>query len=155
MSDAGAPAAGAPLLRRRFAARAAELRAVREAVRREALAQGCAPECAGDIVMAVDEACQNIIRHAYAGRSDGEIVLEIERSGEELLVSLRDFAPPVDPSRVRPRDLDDVRPGGLGTHLIRELTDGAGFAPAPPGGGNLFRIRKRIRERSPSDEETE
>jgi len=146
MSGAGASRAGAPLLRRRFPARAGELRAVREAVRREALAQGCAPDCADDVVMAVDEACQNIIRHAYAGRSDGEIVLEIERSGEELLVSLRDFAPPVDPSRVRPRDLDDLRPGGLGTHLIRELMDGADFAPVPPGGGNLFRMSKRIRK---------
>jgi sigma-B regulation protein RsbU (phosphoserine phosphatase) len=144
MSGTRAPAAGEVVLRRRFAARAGELRAVREAVRSEALAQGCAPECAGDIVMAVDEACQNIIRHAYAGRDDGEIVIEIEREGGELVVSLRDFAPPVDPSRVRPRDLDDLRPGGLGTHLIAEVMDGAGFAPPPPGGGNLFRMRKRI-----------
>ena len=134
-----------PGLRQRFPARAAELRAVRDAVRREALAQGCSPECARDVVIAVDEACQNVIRHAYAGREDGEIVIEIERAGEELVVSLRDFAPPVDPSRVRPRDLDDLRPGGLGTHLIRELMDGADFEPAPPGGGNLLRMRKRIR----------
>jgi len=140
-----APAGGEVVLRQRFAARAGELRAVREAVRQEALAQGCAPECAGDIVMAVDEACQNIIRHAYAGRADGEIVIEIERVASELVVSLRDFAPPVDPSRVRPRDLDDLRPGGLGTHLIQEAMDGAGFAPPPPEGGNLFRMRKRIR----------
>ena len=145
MSGPRAPQAGALLLRHRFPARAGELQSVREAVRREALAQGCAPDCAADVVIAVDEACQNIIRHAYAGCSDGEIVLEIERAGDELVVSLRDFAAPVDPSRVRPRDLDDVRPGGLGTHLIREVMDGAGFAPAPPGGGNLFRMRKRIR----------
>jgi sigma-B regulation protein RsbU (phosphoserine phosphatase) len=145
VSRKDAPAGAEVVLRQRFAARAGELRAVREAVRREALDQGCAPECAGDIVMAVDEACQNIIRHAYAGRSDGEIVIEIERVGPELVVSLRDFAPPVDPSRVRPRDLDDLRPGGLGTHLIREAMDGAGFAPPPPDGGNLFRMRKRIR----------
>ena len=145
MSRAGAPAGGDVVLRQRFAARAGELRAVRDAVREAALAEGCAPECAGDIVMAVDEACQNIIRHAYAGRSDGEIVIEIERAGAELVVSLRDFAPPIDPARVRPRDLDDLRPGGLGTHLIREVMDDADFAPPPPEGGNLFRMRKRIR----------
>jgi sigma-B regulation protein RsbU (phosphoserine phosphatase) len=131
-------------LTHRFVARAEQLRSVREVVRREALAQGCAEKCASDIVLAVDEACQNIIRHAYAGRGDGEIVLEIERAGEDLLVSLRDFAPTVDPSRVRPRALDDLRPGGLGTHLIREVMDGASFDPAPPGGGNLFRMRKRV-----------
>jgi sigma-B regulation protein RsbU (phosphoserine phosphatase) len=145
MAGPDARAGGAVVLRQRFPARAAELRAVRDAVRREALAQGCGAGCAGDIVMAVDEACQNIIRHAYAGREDGEIVLEIERAGEDLVVWLRDFAPPVDPSRVRPRDLDDLRPGGLGTRLIQELMDGAGFAPPPPDGGNLLRMRKRIR----------
>jgi sigma-B regulation protein RsbU (phosphoserine phosphatase) len=145
MSDPGVPQTGALLLKHRFPARAGELRSIREVVRRAALGQGCAADCAGDIVMAVDEACQNIIRHAYAGRGDGEIVLEIERAGEELLVSLRDFAPTVDPSRVQPRDLADLRPGGLGTHLIREVMDGASFAPAPPGGGNLFRMSKRIR----------
>jgi sigma-B regulation protein RsbU (phosphoserine phosphatase) len=144
VSPERAPEAPRVVLRRRFAARPAELRAVREAVRREALAQGCAEGCARDIVMAVDEACQNIIRHAYGGREDGEIVIELERVGPELVVSLRDFAPPVDPARVRPRDLDDLRPGGLGTHLIRELMDRAGFAPPPPDGGNLFRMRKRI-----------
>ncbi len=148
MSDTRTPKAAVLLFKRRFPARAEELRRVRESVRREALGQGCAPECAGDIVLAVDEACQNIIRHAYAGRGDGEIVLEIERAGGDLVVSLRDFAAPVDPSRVRPRDLDDLRPGGLGTHLIREVMDGADFAPAPPDGGNLFRMRKRIRSRS-------
>jgi sigma-B regulation protein RsbU (phosphoserine phosphatase) len=145
MAETRGPRPGGLLLEQRFPARASELRSVREAVRREALAQGCAPDCAGDVVAAVDEACQNIIRHAYAGREGGEIVLVLERSGEELVVSLRDFAPPVDPSRVRPRDLDDLRPGGLGTHLIRELMDGAGFAPPPPDGGNLFRMSKRIR----------
>lgn len=145
MAETRAARPGGLLLQRRFPARPSELRSVREAVRREALAQGCAPDCAGDVVAAVDEACQNIIRHAYAGREGGEIVLELERAGEELVVSLRDFAPPVDPSRVRPRDLDDLRPGGLGTHLIRELMDGAGFAPPPPDGGNLFRMSKRIR----------
>jgi sigma-B regulation protein RsbU (phosphoserine phosphatase) len=145
MSGATPPARGAPGLRRRFPSRASELRSVREAVRAEARAAGCSEECASDVVCAVDEACQNIIRHAYRGREDGEIVLEMAREGDELVVSLRDFAPPVDPERVRPRDLDDLRPGGLGTHLIRQLMDGAGFAPPPPEGGNLFRMRKRIR----------
>jgi sigma-B regulation protein RsbU (phosphoserine phosphatase) len=144
MSGSGPPAAGSVVLRQRLPARARELRSLREEVRRHALAEGCGAECADDIVLAVDEACQNIIRHAYAGR-DGEIVIEIERVGPDLVISLRDFAPPVDPSRVKPRDLDDLRPGGLGTHLIRELMDCAGFAPPPPEGGNLFRMRKRIR----------
>jgi len=63
-----------------------------------------------DVVSAVDEACQNIIRHGYGG--NGEIVLEIRRNGpRQLEVQLIDFAPPVDLAKIRPRCLDDVRPG--------------------------------------------
>jgi sigma-B regulation protein RsbU (phosphoserine phosphatase) len=94
--------------------------------------------------LAVDEACQNIIRHAYGDQGEGDIVLEIDRKGAELVFSLIDFAPPTDPSQVRPRDLEDVRPGGLGTHLIQEVMDGAEFVEPPPGCGNLFRMVKRI-----------
>ena len=50
----------------------------------------------------------------------------------------------IDPAQVQPRDLDDVRPGGLGTHLIREVMDAADFVEAPPGCGNLLRMVKRI-----------
>jgi sigma-B regulation protein RsbU (phosphoserine phosphatase) len=133
------------VLRLRFPARAAELAGVRRAVRDRVLACGAAPECASDVVMAVDEACQNVIRHAYGGECDREIVLEVERRGDELVFHLRDFAPPVDPSQVKPRDLDDLRPGGLGTHLIAEVMDATEFVEPPPGGGNLLRMTKRIR----------
>ena len=96
------------------------------------------------IVLAVDEACQNVIRHAYCGDAGGDIVLEIERRGDILIFSLRDFAPPIDPTRVKPRDLDDVRPGGLGTHFIRDVMDEADFTSPPSGDGNLLRMVKRI-----------
>jgi sigma-B regulation protein RsbU (phosphoserine phosphatase) len=132
------------VLELRFPARADQLHGVREAVRQRARAAGCSETCTGDIVLAVDEACQNIIRHAYCGDPEGSIVLEMERRDDELVVSLRDFAPEVDASRIRPRDLDDVRPGGLGTHFIRECMDRADFVPPPEGRGNLLRMVKRI-----------
>ena len=128
----------------RFPARATELKAVREAVEERILACGARPECARDVVMAVDEACQNVIRHAYGEEREGEIVLRIEQQGDELILSLMDFAPPIDPAKVQPRDLDDVRPGCLGTFLIRELMDSAEFVEPPPGCGNLLRMVKRI-----------
>ena len=132
------------ILELRTPARAGELKRIRDAVRETAVTAGCGSGCAGDIVMAVDEACQNIIRHAYGKHRDGEIVVEIERQGEDLVLSLVDFAPPIDPTRVKGRDLDDVRPGGLGTHLIREVMDSADFIEPPPGCGNLLRMVKRI-----------
>jgi sigma-B regulation protein RsbU (phosphoserine phosphatase) len=132
------------VLELRFPARADQLRHVRDAVREKVEASGCNPRCASDIVMAVDEACQNVIRHAYRGDPSGSIALEIERDGHDLVLSIVDIAPEVDPARIKPRDLDDIRPGGLGTHLIRELMDRAEFLPGPSGRGNLLRMVKRI-----------
>jgi sigma-B regulation protein RsbU (phosphoserine phosphatase) len=132
------------LLELRLPARARELKRIRDAVRKTVKEAGCGKQCAGDIVMAVDEACQNIIRHAYGVDRSGEILLEVERQGEDLVFSLVDFAPRIDPARVKPRDLDDVRPGGLGTHLIRKVMDSADFIEPPPGCGNLLRMVKRI-----------
>ena len=133
----------ARILERRFPADPRELRSVRDAVRASLLACGTGSACAEDCVMAVDEACQNIIRHGYCGAA-GDILLEIERIGDELVVSLTDFAPRVDPERVKPRALDDLRPGGLGTHLMRQVMDRVEFEEPPPGCGNLLRMVKRI-----------
>lgn len=128
----------------RFPAEPRELKNVRAEVKRQALAAGCDEGAAQDVTMAVDEACQNIIRHGYGEEREGDIVLRIERDARTLVFSLVDFAPRVDPAKVKPRDLDDVRPGGLGTHLIREVMDSAEFLEPPPGCGNLLRMVKRI-----------
>ena len=128
----------------RFPARAERLKHVREAVHDAAVRVGCGERAIHDIVLAVDEACQNIIRHAYADTSDGEIILEILGEDDNIVVLLRDFAAPVDPTRIGPRDLTDVRPGGLGTHFMRMVMDGVEFLPPPGGRGNLLRMVKRI-----------
>jgi len=133
------------LLALRMEARVGQLRKIREAVRGAVESCGCSAECAADVVTAVDEACQNVIRHAYCDDPGGAIELEIRRCGEDLVVSLQDFAPTVDPKEIKPRDLDKIRPGGLGTHLIREMMDSADFIQPESGRGNLLRMVKRIR----------
>jgi sigma-B regulation protein RsbU (phosphoserine phosphatase) len=125
-------------------ARSDELCRMRDAVRTCVEANGCSETPTADIVLVIDEACQNIIRHAYKGDPDGEIELQIDREGDHLVFELLDRAPPIDPEKVKGRDLDDVRPGGLGTHFIRELMDRADFLPRPEGAGNLLRMTKRI-----------
>jgi sigma-B regulation protein RsbU (phosphoserine phosphatase) len=105
---------------------------------------GCSAKSTADIVLAIDEACQNIIRHAYRGDSDNVIELEVEHRGDNLVFSLADHAPPIDPSKVKPRDLDDVRPGGLGTYFIRRVMDEVEFKIPASGSGNLLRMVRRI-----------
>jgi sigma-B regulation protein RsbU (phosphoserine phosphatase) len=136
--------AGDKLLTFRIPARSDRLGEMRSAVRSCVEACGCSETPTADIVLAVDEACQNIIRHAYKGDPNGVIELEIHREGDDLIFCLHDGAPEIDPSKVKPRDLDDVRPGGLGTHFIRKVMDRAEFLPSPRGAGNLLRMVKRI-----------
>jgi sigma-B regulation protein RsbU (phosphoserine phosphatase) len=128
----------ATLLEFRIPARSDQLGKMRAAVRECVEASGCSENPTADIVLAVDEACQNVIRHAYKGDPEGVIELIIRREG------VFDSAPEIDPSKVKPRDLDDIRPGGLGTHFIQKVMDRADFLPRPRGNGNLLRMVKRI-----------
>ena len=128
----------------RCAAEAECLKKIRAAVGAAALRCGCAEEEAQDIVLAVDEACQNVIRHAYGGAPGGEMIVEVRRTGDGMEVSLTDFAETVDPSTIKPRSLDDVRPGGLGTHFINEIMDEVRFLVPPGGRGNRLEMVKRI-----------
>jgi len=136
--------AGDRILELRVTARPKRLRVVRAAVEQAARLVGCSGRVAGDIVIAVDEACQNVIRHAYRGDPDGEIVLDIRSDGECIGIDLIDFAAPVDVASVRPRPIDELRPGGLGTHFIRECMDEVFFGAPPCGAGNRLRMIRRI-----------
>ena len=134
-----------PLLERRFPARAEELSGMREALRGALDRAGCPAELAADLVLAVDEACQNVIRHAYGGECAEPIELHLERHGEELVLLLADQAEAVDRGCLdQGRDLEDVRPGGLGTHFIRRVMDHAEFVDPPSGRGNLLKLVKKL-----------
>jgi len=133
------------ILRIRVPARPDRLKLIRGAVEQAAKYCGAPEAWTFDMTMAVDEACQNIIRHAYGGKPDaGDIVVDFLRRGDSLEVHLMDFAPPIDPDKVKSRDLSDIRPGGLGVHLIKSVCDEAHFMPPPPGVGNLFKLTKRL-----------
>lgn len=122
------------------------LRIVRRMVRECALVAGADAACADDLTLAVDEACQNVVRHAYANTAEpGDMVIVVRRhlpAGDGVTVDILDFAPAVDPAQVRGRELEDIRPGGLGVHLIHAVCEEAGFQSPPEGVGNLFRLVK-------------
>ncbi len=136
------------LLEHRFRARAKELCTTRNVVRACLEQSGCCSETVEDLVLAIDEACQNIIRHAYCGETDEEIVLEIGCEGDELVVSLLDYAPEVSPDCLKSRDLDDMRPGGLGCYFIRQVMDDVSLSRLASGHGNVLRMVKRTKKPS-------
>lgn len=106
---------------------------------------GCNNQLSEKLVIALNEACMNVIQHAYkSGNGEEKISLEILKHGGHLYFRLQDFAPPIDLDGVQPRDLDDVRPGGLGVHFIREIMDDYEMGHLQRGGGNYLEMTKKI-----------
>lgn len=135
------------LLQITFQSDPARLKMVRERVQQVAENIGCQPKFINDLVIAVNEACMNIIQHAYKGDSSGEIVLEIINNGAAIVVQLTDFADPIDTSSVRPRDVKEIRPGGLGTYFIREIMDEFEYGHLDDRGGNVLKMSKKLDQR--------
>ncbi len=128
----------------RFPACTDRLSPARQVVRDALHALGCGEEYIDHTVLAVDEATSNVIRHAYGGDENGEVILQVLRRGNTLVIRLIDFAPPIDLATVKPRDLDDLRPGGLGTHIIREIMDKLEFIKPPRGVGNVLEMTRKL-----------
>jgi anti-sigma regulatory factor (Ser/Thr protein kinase) len=95
------------------------------------------------IVLAIDEALTNVIRHAYHDRPDGLMELrcrEIE-GGLEIQLSDRGDAP--DGSKICAREIGCDQPGGLGTHIITQVMDQVSYERSPEG--NRFVAIKQLR----------
>jgi sigma-B regulation protein RsbU (phosphoserine phosphatase) len=136
------------LLRYRFGARAEALASMRQALRERLQAKGVPEAEIVRLVLAVDEASSNVIRHAYRDCQPGEIELTVTRVRGRLRFRLRDFAPPVDGRCLKPRDLDECRPGGLGINLIDDIMDRWRLRALKRRCGNVLVMFKRLRARS-------
>jgi len=96
---------------------------VRSVVGQMAALRGFCEEDVQFIILAVDEACANIIRHAYKGRHDCPIIISCTEREDGIQFLLVDQGEPADASRWHRRSLDEVRPGGLGLNLIYAVMD--------------------------------
>ena len=77
-----------------------------------------------DLVLALAEAAQNIIKHAYKGKeTEDSMRVLIIYNNKKLTIELFDMGEPVIPENIKPRNLDDVRVGGLGTFFIGQIMD--------------------------------
>ena len=82
-----------------------------------------------ELVLAIAEAAQNIVKHAYKDVRDTSDKMEIKISlkDNELEIGFFDKGRPVDQDNVRHRKIDDIKPGGLGTFFIQEIMDAVVF----------------------------
>ena len=83
-----------------------------------------------ELVLAIAEAAQNIVKHAYKDIETSNDKMEIKISlgkNNELEIGFFDKGKPVDGAKVRHRNIDDVKPGGLGTFFIQQIMDAVVF----------------------------
>ena len=82
-----------------------------------------------ELVLAIAEAAQNIVKHAYKDNpnSNDIMVVEVSCVDNKLKIAFYDRGTPVDPEKVKHRELDNIKPGGLGTFFIQEIMDAVEF----------------------------
>jgi anti-sigma regulatory factor (Ser/Thr protein kinase) len=109
---------------------------------------GFAEQKVAEVVLAVDEACTNAIRHSYEGCSDKKLELEIRSNGSWVEIFIEDTGLPAPPEKLGMRELtppglDELKPHGLGVQLIHSVFDEVVFEPGEKR-GNRTTLRLRL-----------
>ena len=115
------------------------LRAVRGLIRSYFIQSGFCEDKSDEVVLAVDEACTNAIRHAYEGRKDDILLITLRSNSACVEVEVRDAGLPAPPEHLVRKELktpslDDLKPHGLGVQLIYEVFDQVAFWPGEEEG---------------------
>jgi len=104
-------------------------------------------DIAGDVVLAVDEACTNIIKHAYKFFPDGDITIKLKYSNNTIIIKITDHGSPFSPDAVPTPDLkkyfEEKRVGGLGMYLMKSLMDDVHYKSVP-GKYNQVVLTKKL-----------
>ena len=115
------------------------LGSIRSLVRGWLEACGLAGDVVDRVVLAIDEACANSIRHAYEGRCNETLEVSLREDGGYLELTVCDHGAPCPPECIEKRALqppaaDDLKPGGLGVQLMHEVFDDVNFSSGATGG---------------------
>jgi len=99
-----------------------------------------------ELVLAIAEAAQNIVKHAYKDVEETTDAMQIKISLKDgdLEIGFFDKGKPVVPENIQHRQLDDIKPGGLGTFFIKQIMDGAVFKKDQKGWINHLILTKKI-----------
>ena len=97
-----------------------------------------------EVLLAVDEALTNIIRHAYQGGT-GKMTVSVMVSDDRIEIVLEDQGKKFDPTQVPPPELPRHKPGGLGVHFIRTIMDQMIYEDQGPGGNRLRLIKHKTK----------
>ena len=121
----------------------ANLASVRKAIENFATESGFDEKAVAEIGLCVNEAMANVIRHAYANRTDRPIHVIASSDDRQITITLRDWGNGVDPTTLPHRPHDPTTPGGVGLICLRQWMDQVTYAPQPDGGVLTTLIRRK------------
>ncbi len=120
---------------------------IREFINRIAQQSGLDEKSLGQLELAVDEACANVIEHAYGHDLTKEVMVRVAFTEDEVRVSVIDTGQSFDPTGVKSLEVEELvekrRTGGLGIRLIKTLMDEVRY-DLEPGKKNELHMIKRL-----------
>jgi serine/threonine-protein kinase RsbW len=124
-----------------------QLVTVRDFVSRAAYASGFNDEEVSKIALAVDEACTNVIKHAYNYDNKKKITITVQDSDGDFEILIMDTGRQFDPSKIQVPNMKDYlskyKRGGLGVYLMKSLMDKVEYQ-IEPGKQNRVRLVKHL-----------
>ena len=127
--------------------RTENLAEIRKFINSAATEAGFSKEAIDNIILSVDEACTNIIKHAYKYFPEGKIILTLKADKKTFTVDIIDYGKSFDPGLVPNPDLrkyfDEKRVGGIGMYLMKSLMDEVKYISVP-GKFNQVSLTKNI-----------
>ncbi len=103
---------------------------------------GFSEDASGHIILAVDEACSNIIKHSYMNDHKKKIDISVEINEKELKVHITDYGKQCDIRRMQPRNIDALSPGGLGIYIMNQVMDSVKFDCSSPRQNRVTMIKR-------------
>lgn len=128
--------------------RTENLSKIREFISSNASEVGFSKDDIDNMILAVDEACTNVIKHAYKSSPDGDILIEVKYDKSAFTITIEDNGTAFNPDLVPVPDLQkyyrEHRVGGLGMYLMKTLMDDVKYNSVP-GKFNRVSLTKKIK----------
>lgn len=128
-----------------------ELKKIRSFIIKHAKSFGFNDSESQNIALAVDEACSNLIKHAFKFDSEKKILIEIEKNSRFFTVKIMDDGAPFNPLEVEAPNMEDYfreyKIGGLGIQIMRKIMDEITYLPSKPSqGNNILTLKKALNQ---------
>ena len=128
-----------------FTVNSSNLKEIRTFARDVFAKQNIPQELKDDLVLAITEAAQNIVKHAYKNQTTTDkMKIKILFRDSEIEIGFFDTGLPAVPENIQHRKLDNIKPGGLGTFFIKKIMDEVIFRKDKKGWVNHLVLTKKI-----------